>query len=135
MNSTAVHRTVPLQGTPPALHFGGGKTAFKPAVEVAHKLMHQHGPIQGFTTVVVFMSDGGAGDAAQAARLLQSMAQAHLNQFACYTVGFGSSASRTLESMAFANGVQEKTNYRTADVGSLGEAFAAVAASISPGRI
>jgi len=80
------------------------------------------------------MSDGGAGDAGKAANIFGQLAAAYPQQFACYTVGFGSGASRTLESMAFANGVQEAANYRAAAVGSLTDAFTAVASSISPGR-
>ena len=100
-----------------------------------HMSMHRHGPSQGYTAVLVFMSDGGTADAAKAARILEQIAASHNNKFASYTVGFGPGASRTLESMAFSNGVQESNNYRTADVGCLAEAFAAVSSSITPGRL
>ena len=124
-----------LQDQPPALNFGGGNTAFVPPASLACKLTAEHGPKQGYTTVIVFMSDGVAGDAAEAAKMLKQRAEADPKLFASYTVGFGDNASRTLESMAFANGVQEKTNYRTANVGNLGQVFEAVAARITPGRL
>jgi len=129
------HQMQAVNGQAPSIDFVGGGTEFVPPIEHVKKLVGSHGPAQGYTTVVVFMSDGGACDAPGAANSLEQLAAEHQNQFACYTVGFGESASRTLESMAFSNGVQEKGNYRTADVGSLGEAFAMVASSIVPGRI
>jgi len=125
----------PVGPRPPALKFGGGTTSFLAPVELVSQLCQSHGPAHGYTTVVVFMSDGGAQDAPAAASALSTLAQQHPDYFACYTVGFGSGASRTLASMAFAGGVQTADNYRTADVGSLSEAFAAVASSIAPGRL
>jgi len=126
---------VPLQGPAPSLspHWSG--TRFKPAVDQATQLVGEAGPDNGYTAVIVFMSDGAAGDSAPAAQALERLAQQHGNQFSSYTVGFGSGAPRTLEYMAFANGVQEKNNYRAASVGNLAEAFAAVAKSIAPGRL
>jgi len=126
----------PLQGGPPALspHFTG--TCFDPPIVEAEKLMnHRAGPSHGYTTVVVFMSDGCAGDVARATSRLERLAQQHMDQFASYTVGFGSSAPRTLEKMAFSNGLQTKDNYRAANVGNLTEAFTAIATAISPGRL
>jgi hypothetical protein len=81
------------------------------------------------------MSNGGASDAAGAAAALEELAQEYQNQFACVTVGFGLGVSQTLRSMAFSNGVQENGNYRTADISSLGDAFAIDVASIVPGRL
>jgi uncharacterized protein YegL len=114
-----------------------GETRFVPPITEVQRLVKKSGPDQGYTVVVVFMSAGGASDAAGAAAALEKLAQAHPNQFASYTVGFkfGSDASQTLRSMAFSNGVQENGNYRTADIGSLGDAFAIDAASIVPGRL
>jgi preprotein translocase subunit SecA len=129
------HEMRAVTGSAPSIDFGGGGTAFVPPITHVKKLVKKSGPDQGYTVVVVFMSDGAAPDAAGAAGSLQKLAQEHQNQFACYTVGFGSGASQTLQAMAFSNGVQENGNYRTADIGSLGEAFAMVAASIVPGRV
>jgi len=129
------HARKALQGSPPALEFGGGATAFLPPVQEAIQLIRHAGPQQNYTPVVVFMSDGGAADAAQAAQALEQVSKQMGDQFMCYTVGFGSGASRTLESMAFANGERATDNYKTADVGSLSDAFKAVATSLSPGRL
>jgi uncharacterized protein YegL len=129
------HEMREVTGPAPSIKFGGGGTAFLPPITEVQKLVKKSGPDQGYTVVVVFMSDGAASDAAGAAGALEKLAQAYPTQFASYTVGFGSGASQTLQSMAFANGVQENSNYRTADIGSLGEVFAKVAASIVPGRV
>merc|ERR1712014_222693 len=130
-------RMIPLQGAAPLLapiwSFG---TAFKPAVDLAESLIRGHdGPPAGFTAVIVFMSDGAASDSGPAAQVLERLATQFKNQFSSYTVGFGSGAPRTLERMAFANGVLEKNNFRSAAVGNLAEAFSAVAKSIAPGRL
>ena len=124
---------------------------------MARDLIQQHGPSSGYTAVVVFMSDGAACDASQAAETLGALAQQYPGQFESHTVGFGSSAPRTLEHMAFSNGQQDKDKcvgnaelataamppsvpppsngrYRAAAVGNLTEAFTAVAKSIKPGR-
>ena len=127
---------VPLFGAVPRLQPEWSGTRFKPAVDLAEILVRtKAGPTNGWTAVVIFMSDGAAGDSAPAAKVLEGMAQQYGNQFSSYTVGFGSGAPRTLEQMAFANGVQEKNNYRAASVGNLAEAFSAVAKSIAPGRL
>jgi len=127
---------LPLQGPAPSLSPTWSGTCFKPAVDQAEQLIQTvAGPGNGYTAVIVFMSDGAAGDSAPAAQVLERLALMHGNQFSSYTVGFGSSAPRTLEYMAFANGVQEKNNYRAASVGNLAEAFSAVAKSIAPGRL
>lgn len=126
---------VPLQGAAPQLSPQWSGTRFLPAVETAANLVRASGPASGYTAVVVFMSDGAADDSAPAARTLERLAQQHGNQFSSHTVGFGSGAPRTLEQMAFANGVPEKNNYRAASVGNLAEAFSAVAKSIAPGRL
>jgi len=127
---------VPLFGAAPCLQPQWSGTSFKPAVDLAEILVRSNaGPTNGFTAVVIFMSDGVARDSAPAAQVLEGMAQQYGNQFSSYTVGFGSGAPRTLEQMAFANGVQEKNNYRAASVGNLAEAFSAVAKSIAPGRL
>jgi uncharacterized protein YegL len=129
-------RMVPLQGSVPALSPQWSGTAFKPAVDAAASLIaNGGGPTDGYTTVVVFMSDGAAADATSAARVLENLAQQYAQHFASFTVGFGDGAPRTLEQMAFANGVPEKNNYRAASVGNLAEAFSAVAKSIAPGRL
>ena len=129
-------RMVRLQGQAPRLSPQWSTTCFKPAVDAAEELVRNNGgPPSGYTAVVVFMSDGAAGDSSEAAQVLESMAQQYGDQFASYTVGFGSGAPKTLEQMAFANGVQEKNNYRAASVGGLAEAFSAVAKSIAPGRL
>ena len=39
-----------------------------------HMSMYRHGPSQGYTAVLVFMSDGGTADAAKAARILEQIA-------------------------------------------------------------
>jgi len=130
-----VHHMVPVEkDISLTLEFQGGTTAFLPPVQEAARLIAMHGPEQGYTAVVVFMSDGGAGDAAQAAQVLEGFANRHGNLFASYTVGFGNHASRNLESMAFAGGLQETRNYKTASVGDLAAAFTQVASSITPGR-
>ena len=129
------HTMQVVHGPAPSITFQGGYTEFVPPIRHVCELVANYGPAQGYTVVVVFMSDGAAGDAAGAANLLERLASEHLSQFACYTVGFGASASCTLASMAFSNGVQETGNYHTADIGSLGEAFAVVASSIAPGRV
>jgi len=126
---------VPLQGAVPHLTPQWSGTCFLPAVQTAANLVRASGPDSGYTAIVIFMSDGAAGDSAPAARALEGLAQQHGNQFSSYTVGFGSGAPRTLEQMAFANGVPEKNNYRAASVGNLAEAFSAVAKSIAPGRL
>jgi len=128
------HEMAPVSGSPLELQFKGGQTAFAPPVFAASQLIAQHGPDQGYTAVVVFMSDGVAGDAGNATQELENLAVAHGSHFASYTVGFGSGASRTLESMAFANGAQESRNYSTANVGNLASAFSKVASTIAPGR-
>jgi len=129
------HARKGLHGPPPALDFGGGLTAFLPPVRETIKLIQQAGPQQNYTPVIVFMSDGGAADAPQAAHELEKVSKQLGEKFMCYTVGFGPGASRTLESMAFANGERAKDNYKTADVGALSDAFKAVATSLSPGRL
>ena len=78
---------------------------------------------------------GISGDAGAAATVLGKLAADHLNHFQSYTVGFGAGAPKTLKSMAFANGQQDKNKYRAAAVGNLTEAFTAVAKSIAPGRV
>jgi len=129
-------RMIPLQGQAPRLSPQWSGTCFKPAVDAAEDVVRSNGgPTTGYTAVVIFMSDGAAGDSTEAAHVLEGMAQQYGNQFASYAVGFGSGAPKTLEQMAFANGVQEKNNYRAANVGSLAEAFSAVAKSIAPGRL
>ncbi|KAL3928198.1 MAG: hypothetical protein SGPRY_002493 [Prymnesium sp.] len=94
----------------PALVPRWSGTAFHPAVVEVEGLIHSHGPMNGYTAQ-------------------------YPGQFESHTVGFGSSAPRTLQSMAFANGQQDNKNYRKAAVGNLAEAFKAVAKSISPGRL
>ena len=93
--------------TPNLSHSGGG-TLFLPPVLMARDLIQQYGPRDGYTAVVVFMSDGASGDAEQAAQVLGDLAQQYPGQFESHTVGFGSSAPRTLEHMAFSNGQQDK---------------------------
>lgn len=135
-DARVTQQMVPLQGKVPKLEPNWSGTSFLPAVEAAANLVNNvAGPANGYTAVVIFMSDGAASDSAPAARVLGNLAQTHGNQFSSYTVGFGSSAPRTLEQMAFANGVLEKNNYRAASVGNLAEAFSAVAKSIAPGRL
>ena len=135
-SARVTQQMVPLKGKVPRLEPNWSGTSFLPAVEAAANLVNNvAGPAHGYTAVVIFMSDGAADDSAPAARVLGSLAQTHGNQFSTYTVGFGSGAPRTLEQMAFANGVLEKNNYRAASVGNLAEAFSAVAKSIAPGRL
>jgi uncharacterized protein YegL len=127
----------PLQGSAaPKLTPHWSTTRFHPAATMAADLIYSvAGPHNGYTPVVIFMSDGAASDVASAAQVFEGLARQYSNQFASYTVGFGAGAPRTLEHMAFANGVLEKNNYRAASVGSLADAFSAVAKSISPGRL
>jgi uncharacterized protein YegL len=136
-DARVTQQMVPLEGKVPKLEPNWrSSTSFLPAVEAAANLVNNvAGPANGYTAVVIFMSDGAASDSAPAACVLGSLAQTHGNQFSSYTVGFGSCAPRTLEQMAFANGVLEKNNYRAASVGDLAEAFSAVAKSIAPGRL
>jgi len=129
------HTMLRVKRQPPALEPHWSGTAFHPAVVEAQKLINGHGPMNGYTVVLVFMSDGHAADASQAAHVLANLAQQYPGRFESHTVGFGAGAPRTLESMAFANGQQDKSKYRAAAVGNLTEAFVAVAKSISPGRL
>jgi len=130
------YQMAPLQGAPPRLTPCWSGTCFYPAIQQAQSLITGgYGPDHGYTAVVIFMSDGHAGDVAPASQALRDMAQRHPSQFSSYTIGFGSGAPITLEQMAFANGEQDKNNYRAAAVGSLADAFAAVATSIAPGRL
>lgn len=134
-SARVTHSMLPIQGQPPALqpHYSG--TRFHPPVVEAQGLISRHGPQNDYSVVVVFMSDGAAGDASQAASVLGNLAQQYPGRFESHTVGFGSGAPRTLEGMAFANGQQDKNKYRAAAVGNLTEAFTAVAKSIAPGRV
>jgi len=135
-NARVTQQMIPLRGAAPGLSPVYSGTNFFPAIKASAKLIDSvAGPNNGYTAVVIFMSDGHAGDVAQAVRMLESLAQQHGNGFCSYTVGFGSGAPSTLEFMAFANGVQDKNNYRSASVGSLANVFSAVATSISPGRL
>ena len=130
------HQLIPLEGQPPNLTPSWSGTAFLPAIRQAENLINcVAGPAHGYTTVIVFMSDGESGDVCQTVKVLESLASEHTNQFACYTVGFGRGASITLERMAFSGGVHNANNFRTASIGSLVDAFTAVARSISPGRL
>ena len=125
-----------LQGNPPELSPRWSGTCFLPAIQEAEKLITTTaGPDQGYSAAIIFMSDGFSSDVSQAENVLQDLASKHRNQFASYTVGFGASASCTLERMAFAGGVPDKSNFRMAGIGSLATAFQAVATSISPGRM
>jgi len=126
---------VPIEGAAPTLTPQWSGTCFEPATLEAKRLIDQYGPSNGYTTVVIFMSDGAAGDAGSATRVLQSLAQQYSGQFESHTVGFGPGAPTTLEGMAFANGENDKTKYRAASVGNLTETFTAVAKSITPGRL
>jgi len=126
---------MPIQGAAPELSPQWSGTCFHPATVMAQDLINQHGPSNGYTAVVVFMSDGAAGDAAPAAQVLGALAKQHPGQFESHTVGFGDGAPTTLERMAFANGEPDKNKYRAAAVGNLTEAFTAIAKSISPGRL
>ena len=137
-NARITHQQIPLTAASqaPQLNPSWGGTKFLPAVQsVASLIGSVAGPDHGFTPVLIFMSDGAAADAAPAAAVIDGLARQYTTNFASYTVGFGSNAPRTLERMAFANGVQESNNYRVASVGSLAEAFAAVAKSIAPGHL
>ena len=131
---TTIHM-MPVQGAAPALSPKWSGTCFHPATIMAQDLINQHGPTNGYTAVVVFMSDGAAGDAAPAAQVLGALAKQHPGQFESHTVGFGDGAPATLERMAFANGELDKNKYRAATMGNLTEAFTAIAKSISPGRL
>jgi uncharacterized protein YegL len=125
-----------LQGEPPELTPKWSGTCFLPAIEEAKNLIcSTAGPAHGYSSAIIFMSDGFSSDVSQAERLLQDLAIQHRNQFASYTVGFGSGASCTLERMAFADGVPDKSNVQTASIGGLANAFRAVATSMSPGRV
>ena len=124
------HRLKPLHGPAPSLDYFSGGTQFVPPVQEASNLISQYGPAQGFTPVVILMSDGGSGDGPQAAKILEGLARTHQKRFTSYTVGFGSGADRTLQQMAFANGVQDRNNFRTASVGSLGNTFAQISQDI-----
>ena len=130
-----VHTMVPLDKRSSfEIKFGGGYTEFLPPINAAADLISKHGPAQGYTAVLVFMSDGGSDDVAQAAQVLEGLAAQHVNSFASYTVGFGAYSSSTLQAMAFAGGAQESRNYSTAGMGNLADAFSKVASSITPGR-
>lgn len=125
----------PIQGAAPRLSYQSSGTRFLPPVQQAKALIDAHGPDGGYTTVVVFMSDGGAGDATSAAGVLQGMAQRWPGQFESHAVGFGHGAATTLEQMAFAHGELDKNKYTKAAVGNLAESFTAIAKSIAPGRL
>jgi uncharacterized protein YegL len=131
------HQLVRIEGQAPALSPKWSGTSFLPPVQAARKLIDNvAGPKHDYTTVVVFMSDGAAGDAHDAAKGLAEVAQTYPEHFQSYTVGFGAGAPRTLEGMAFSNGEQDKTKYRAAALGEdLVRAFEDVAKSISPGRL
>jgi len=134
-HARVTQQMVPLQGIAPKLSPQWSGTCFLPAVEKAAELVNVAGPNNGYSAVVIFMSDGAAGDSTPATEVLEALADEYSDKFSSYTVGFGSGAPRTLEQMAFGNGVQEKNNYRAASVGNLAEAFSAVAKSIAPGRL
>uniref|UniRef100_A0A6U5JQH3 VWFA domain-containing protein n=1 Tax=Calcidiscus leptoporus TaxID=127549 RepID=A0A6U5JQH3_9EUKA len=134
-NARVTHQMRPMQGSAPSLTPKWSGTRFHPAVLEAQQLIDKvAGPENGYAAVVVFMSDGAAADSSRAAKVLAAIAQQHLDLFQSYTVGFGRGAPSTLKTMAFANGQQDETKYRTAAVGDLTEAFKAVAKDISPGR-
>uniref|UniRef100_A0A7S4MHU9 VWFA domain-containing protein n=1 Tax=Prymnesium polylepis TaxID=72548 RepID=A0A7S4MHU9_9EUKA len=60
-------------------------TCFLPPTLMAQNLIHQHGPDSGYTAIVVFMSDGAACDAAEAAQVLGTLAKRHPGQFESHT--------------------------------------------------
>jgi len=129
-SARTTHQMIPLHGPPPTLDYRSGGTVFLPPVQQAESLIRSHGPNQGYTSIVIFMSDGGSGDGPRAASVLQNLATSHPKRFASYTIGFGSGASGTLEQMAFADGVQNRKNYRTSQVGNLGETFSKISQEI-----
>lgn len=115
-----------LAGPPPALQQCSGGTLFLPPVQQAKRLMARgKGPV-----AVIFMSDGGSGDAGAAAGVLKQMADERGSNFSCYTIGFGSGASRTLSQMAFKDGKQDQNNYSQASIGQLTAKFVDIANSI-----
>lgn len=124
-----------IRGHPSALVPRWSGKAFHPAVVEVEGLIHSHGPMNGYTAVLVFMLDGAASDSLKAAHVLAKLSQRYPGQFESHTVGFGSNAPRTLQSMVFANAQQDNKNYRKAAVGNFAEAFKAVAKIVSPGRL
>ncbi|CAM9184362.1 unnamed protein product [Ectocarpus fasciculatus] len=115
----------PICSAPSSLAMKGGGTCFAGAMVNARKVLALDDASR--RVQLVFMSDGGAGDAAEAARTMSSIVNEHPN-IGVDVVAFGGGAdTRTLGLIAHAG----RTTVTTAGAGDLTQTFVNIASGAS----
>lgn len=115
----------PIELAPRSLQMKGGGTCFAGAMEKAAEVLRRYDASR--QVQLVFMSDGGASDAEQAASTMSSIVNAHPN-FGAEVIAFGSGADMAaLDVIARAGG----TKVTTASAGNLTKIFVDIASGVS----
>ena len=121
----------PINSVPTSLSYGGGGTQFHPASIKACQLASE--TPQSHTPLIVFMSDGGAGDASAAAAqqfsaLNTSVLQSSGQDLQLHVIAFGSGANKVQQNL-IANASKTGKVHTSANISDLANVFVNIAST------